>query len=63
MEIQHQTGHPDNSHGLVFNLSDHSLTTSEISIFNKGLSYVPTFATDPFQRKIELFKFFQTIKL
>uniref|UniRef100_A0A672PV89 Uncharacterized protein n=1 Tax=Sinocyclocheilus grahami TaxID=75366 RepID=A0A672PV89_SINGR len=28
---------------------------SEMSILNKGLSYVPTFATDPFQIKIELF--------
>lgn len=41
--IQHQTGYPDDSHRLAFNLSDFSLTASETSALNKGLSYVPTF--------------------
>lgn len=39
------------------------LSPTEQRILNKGLSYVPPAPTDPFKLKVEMFKFYRSIKL
>ncbi len=43
---------------LIFNLTGKELQPHEVSLLNKGLSFVPTRTADNFVTKIELFKFF-----
>lgn len=43
---------------LIFNLTGQELDPQEVSLLNKGLSFVPNKATDPFVTKIELLSFF-----
>lgn len=47
----------------MVNLSKRQLTVEETDVLSKGLSFVPSKHTDPFMTKIELFKFFRSIKL
>ena len=44
-------------------MSDSPLSTSEQCLLNKGLSYVPIPKLDPFKLKVEMFKFYRSIKL
>lgn len=48
---------------LVFNLSKTQLNHREQQILNKGLSYVPPTPTDPFKLKVEMFRFYRSLKL
>lgn len=59
----HQALRSEESRGLIFNLTDKPLEKDATSILNKGLSFVQTPVPDPFQIKVELFKFFRNIKL
>ncbi|XP_063791129.1 uncharacterized protein LOC134945635 [Pseudophryne corroboree] len=48
---------------IVFNLSSRSLTTDELSVLNKGLSFVPTKKPDTFKNKVDLYKFGRRLRL
>lgn len=48
---------------LVVNLSSRDLSEKDTAVLNKGLSFIPTPTANPFQTKIELFKFFRNMKL
>ncbi len=61
--MPHKTVPLEESRGLTFNLTDQPLDKDEVSILNKGLSFVPTPVPDPFHTKAELFKGFRNIKL
>lgn len=47
----------------VISLSNRPLSADETTVLEKGHSYMPSRNTDPFSTKIELFKFFRSIKL
>lgn len=47
----------------MINLSSRALSAEETAVLSKGLSFVPSKHTDPFMTKIELFKFFRSVKL
>lgn len=47
----------------VFNLSSKTLNASHLSVLNKGLSFVPTTQPNDFDIKVDLFKFFRSIRL
>lgn len=47
----------------VVNLSKRLLSVDETAVLEKGLSFVPSKKADPFTTKIELFKFFRSVKL
>lgn len=47
----------------MINLSDKVLTTQQLSVLSKGLSFVPTYEADTFEVKTELYRFFRKIKL
>lgn len=47
----------------IFNLSKHILSSSEMSLLRKGLSYGTTERTNFFNLKVELFQFFRKIWL
>lgn len=47
----------------IFNLSQHILSSAEISLLSKGLSYVITERMNFFNLKTELFQFFRKIRL
>ncbi|CAJ0962904.1 unnamed protein product [Ranitomeya imitator] len=48
---------------LVINISSKTLTSSQVSILSKGLSFVPCAHTNWFDLQIDLEKFFRSIKL
>lgn len=48
---------------LIFNLTGNTLHPDEVSLLNKGLSFVPSKPADCFVTKIELFKFFRNLRL
>lgn len=48
---------------LIFNLTGNTLHPDEVSLLNKGLSFVPSKPADSFVTKIELFKFFRNLRL
>lgn len=48
---------------VVFNLSNKQISSEQIDVLSKGLSFVPTVATNPFNVKIELFRFLRNVKL
>ena len=47
----------------MINLSSRSLNQHELAVLSKGLSFVPSQQADPFTTKVELFKFFRSVKL
>ena len=47
----------------IFNLSSHALTSPEVSLLTKGLSYVLTERTDFFLLRLELQRFFRKLRL
>lgn len=47
----------------VVNISQYTLLPGEISLLNKGLSFVPTRNYDPFETQVDLFKFFRKIRI
>ena len=47
----------------IFNLSNHILNDAETLVLNAGLSFVPTHTNDHFNTRIELFRFFHSVRL
>lgn len=47
----------------VINISSKQLSQDQMSVLSKGLSFVPVKKNDPFVTKVEMFKFFRSIRL
>ena len=47
----------------IFNLSNHDLSPSQVSLLKKGLSFVPTERTNFLDLQAELLRFFRSIRL
>lgn len=47
----------------VINISSKKLSQDQLLVLSKGLSFVPVKKNDPFVTKVEMFKFFRSIRL
>lgn len=47
----------------VINISSKQVSEEQLSLLAKGLSFVPVRGNDPFTTKVEMFKFFRSIRL
>ena len=63
LDIPEGTNHPSTTSNNVINLSNHNLSNDEISVLNRGLTFVPTpfISLDPIVESVE--KFSRSLKL
>lgn len=58
-----ETGSTAETLTSVINLSPIDLTPAQTQVLSKGLSFAPTYRTNHFQTKIELFRFYRNLHL